>query len=71
MSAEDFDGVGILAGIDTCASSYWWMPELYGPDVPDNTATSHVEASKTGTLRAERQATRRPTGAAARKPAAA
>ena len=32
LSAEDFDATGILTGIDTCASAYWWMPELYGPD---------------------------------------
>ena len=31
VSAEDFDCTGILAGIDPCASSYWWMPELHGP----------------------------------------
>lgn len=29
LSAEDFDGTGILAGMDPCASSYWWMPELH------------------------------------------
>ena len=32
VSAEDFDGTGILAGMDPCESLYWWMPELYGPD---------------------------------------
>jgi hypothetical protein len=32
VSAEDFDATGILAGVDPCASNYWWMPELYGPD---------------------------------------
>jgi hypothetical protein len=32
VSAEDFDGTGILAGIDLCESRYWWMPELYGPE---------------------------------------
>ncbi|MCE9629602.1 MAG: hypothetical protein K8S94_02625 [Planctomycetia bacterium] len=31
VSAEDFDGTGILAGVDPCESLYWWMPELYGP----------------------------------------
>ena len=31
VSAEDFDDTGILAGIDPCASTYWWMPELQGP----------------------------------------
>jgi hypothetical protein len=32
VSAEDFDATGILAGVDPCASNYWWIPELYGPD---------------------------------------
>jgi hypothetical protein len=32
FSAADFDGTGILTGIDPCESCYWWMPELYGPD---------------------------------------
>lgn len=32
VSPEDFDCTGILAGIDPCASSYWWMPELHGHD---------------------------------------
>ncbi|MFM7077176.1 MAG: hypothetical protein ACKO5R_03870 [Planctomycetaceae bacterium] len=28
LSAEDFDVTGILAGVEPCASSYWWIPEL-------------------------------------------
>lgn len=28
VSAEDFDGTGILAGVDPCESRYWWLPEL-------------------------------------------
>ncbi len=28
LSAEDFDATGILAGVEPCASNYWWMPEL-------------------------------------------
>jgi hypothetical protein len=28
LSAEDFDATGILTGVEPCASSYWWMPEL-------------------------------------------
>jgi hypothetical protein len=32
VSAADFDGTGILAGIDPCESRYWWMPELYAPE---------------------------------------
>ena len=34
VSAEDFDCTGILAGCDPCASSYWWMPELFATE-PD------------------------------------
>lgn len=29
LSAEDFDGTGILAGVEPCASNYWWIPELH------------------------------------------
>jgi hypothetical protein len=29
LSAEDFDDTGILVGVDPCASSYWWTPELH------------------------------------------
>lgn len=29
VSAEDFDGTGILAGVEPCASNYWWIPELH------------------------------------------
>lgn len=29
VSAEDFDATGILTGVDLCASSYWWIPELH------------------------------------------
>lgn len=32
VAPEDFDGTGIMAGVDTSESRYWWMPELYGPD---------------------------------------
>ncbi len=28
LSADDFEGTGILAGVDPCASNYWWIPEL-------------------------------------------
>lgn len=35
VSAEDFDGTGILTGVDPCESRYWWMPELYGPQATD------------------------------------
>jgi hypothetical protein len=29
LGADDFDATGILTGVDPCASSYWWMPELH------------------------------------------
>jgi len=35
VSPEDFDGTGILAGFDPCASSWWWMPELHGRTLLD------------------------------------
>lgn len=37
LSAEDFDATGILAGVEPCASNYWWIPELH-PGIPDETA---------------------------------
>lgn len=36
LSAEDFDATGILAGVEPCASNYWWIPELH-PGIPDGT----------------------------------
>lgn len=43
VSAEDFDGTGILAGVDPCESRYWWMPELgaavAAPDLAAHAAT--------------------------------
>jgi hypothetical protein len=48
LSADDFDGTGILTGVDPCASSYWWMPELYA-----------TEESVAGPLPATIQATQR------------
>ena len=29
VSAEDYDSTNILVGVDSCASSYWWMPGCY------------------------------------------
>ena len=35
LSAEDFDATGILTGVEPCASSYWWIPELLsGSEAP-------------------------------------
>jgi hypothetical protein len=66
VSAEDFDATGILAGVDPCASNYWWMPELYGPDwgpdlVPDlGSAQSQVRLAENSAGQPDRdQATRR------------
>jgi hypothetical protein len=36
VSADDFDRTGILAGLDPCESSYWWMPELGSASGPDD-----------------------------------
>ena len=35
VSPDDFDGTGILAGFDPCASNYWWMPELHAGEQAD------------------------------------
>ena len=32
LSADDFEGTGILAGVDPCESRYWWIPELLAPE---------------------------------------
>lgn len=42
VSAEDYDGTGILTGMDPCESRYWWLPELHSPAAPagDIQATS-------------------------------
>jgi hypothetical protein len=42
-SAEDYDGTGILTGVDPCESRYWWMPELYtSPATAGESALSAV-----------------------------
>jgi hypothetical protein len=59
VSAEDFDGIGLLAGIDTCASNYWWMPELYGPDSAADGSMGSLQGRLADAVRADRgQATR-------------
>lgn len=70
VSAEDFDATGILAGIDTCASAYWWMPELEGsapqaPAVRDDAwlAAAPQRRRRPGDQATIRQASR-PTAAA-------
>ena len=37
LSAEAFDATEILRGLDPAEPNYWWMPELYGPDLPAGT----------------------------------
>lgn len=44
VSADDFDGTGILAGCDPCASSYWWMPELHTATPADLTVAALADA---------------------------
>lgn len=64
VSAEDFDATGILTGVDACASSYWWMPELYGSDGDSDLGSAPVQVrlDESLTVRPERdQATRRTT----------
>lgn len=45
LTAEDFDATGILAGVDTCASSYWWVAELQSASA--DTVAPGVEAGGT------------------------
>ena len=53
LSAEDFDCTGILAGIEPCASSYWWMPELHdGPHGFGSFAEPAPSAAGTGPVKA-------------------
>ena len=38
LSAEAFDATEILRGVDPAEPNYWWMPELYGPDLSGGTS---------------------------------
>lgn len=60
--AEDFDGTGILAGVDTCESAYWWMPELQGadPQISPRRGDERLVAAPQRRRRAGDQATIRP-----------
>jgi hypothetical protein len=62
VSAEDFDATGILTGIDTCASAYWWMPELEGsaPQAPAVRDDAWLAAAPQRRRRVGDQATIRP-----------
>ena len=45
LSAEDFDATGILAGVEPCASNYWWIPELHLGNAVGGMPTEPVVAS--------------------------
>lgn len=49
VSAEDFDGTGILAGVDPCESRYWWLPELGGPAGGPDPAAHAAMGGRTAT----------------------
>jgi hypothetical protein len=51
VSAEDFDSTGLFTGVDPCASSYWWMPDLQVDALPLQPATGTIAAG--GSVRAE------------------
>lgn len=61
VSAEDFDGTGILAGVDPCESWYWWLPELYGPAPASRCDAAAAEAI---VIQATRRTPSRTTAAA-------
>ena len=60
VSPDDFDGTGILAGFDPCASNYWWMPELHAGE-PADLAVAPAGAAP---VHAARRAASRPQAAA-------
>ncbi|MFY8221756.1 MAG: hypothetical protein ACOVJ6_07605 [Pirellulales bacterium] len=60
VSPDDFDGTGILAGFDPCASNYWWMPELHAGE-PADLAVTPVGAAA---VHAARRTPSRPQAAA-------
>ena len=53
VSAEDFDGTGILTGVDPCESRYWWLAELYGPESV-STASAGQPVTRSGPYAARR-----------------
>lgn len=66
VAAEDFDPTGIMTGVDLSESRYWWIPELYGPDLAP--ATSCIDLESLPLPGPATQATRRtgdPTATAA------
>jgi len=59
LSAEDFDVTGILAGLEPCASRYWWIPELHAAPLSAPPAAD-VAAPQAAPVAARHQAARRP-----------
>lgn len=49
VSAEDYDSTNILVGVDSYASSYWWMPGFY--DAWENVETLEKQKSAQATHR--------------------
>lgn len=64
VSAEDFDHTGILVGVDPCASSYWWFPELHALPVEADGLTAHATGHATQRTGVSASATVRSTSAA-------
>lgn len=65
VSAEDFDAIGVLAGMDPCESRYWWIPELYAPEASSAGARSPLaELLARGGVQATSRPLSRPTAAA-------
>ena len=69
LSAEDFDATGILAGVEPCASNYWWIPELHPgtPLVGGATAPAVAPAAVIGQTAAPEQPSVPPRVHAARR----
>ena len=61
LTADDFDATGILAGVDTCASSYWWVAELQSAALPTPEAETGSPAHAAPGLPPRHQAARRST----------
>jgi len=62
VSADDFDGTGILAGCDPCASNYWWMPELHATTPADTAVATFTDEA--AVRQAARRTSARPQAAA-------
>ncbi|MFM9059554.1 MAG: hypothetical protein ACKOSQ_10600 [Planctomycetaceae bacterium] len=49
VSPEDFDGTGILAGVDPCESRYWWLPDTAATGGGAERRGQATSASRVGT----------------------